>query len=146
MDSIQDANRELLFSLMATSAKLERQFDRALSHIKGVSFSEYQLLRALQNQHDASATRVDLASAVGLTPSGVTRALKPLEKIGYVTTVRDERDARRSLASLTRHGVTLIADASNVVHDVIAEMAALKGLKAADRQRILNLMLELSRG
>jgi len=40
---------------------------------------------------------VDLAAAVGLTPSAVTRALRPLEKLGCVATQKSERDARRSL-------------------------------------------------
>jgi len=72
--------------------------------------------------HQESATRVDLAAAVGLTPSAVTRALKPLEKMGYVVTEKSDRDARRSLASLTPAGRHLLADAQGVVDDSVGLM------------------------
>ena len=62
---------------------------------------------------------MDLAHAVGLTPSGVTRALRPMEKLGYVTTAKSKRDARLALASLTPPGQDLVNDASGVVDDMM---------------------------
>lgn len=106
--------------LLETAARVERRLDLALSSIRGISFSEYRLLRALDRTPSGSATRVDLAAAVGLTPSAVTRALKPLEKLGIVVTQKSDRDARRSLASLTSAGLDLLADARGVVADVTA--------------------------
>jgi len=61
---------------------------------------------------------VDLAAAVGLTPSAVTRALRPLEELGCVDTQKSERDARRSLASLTAAGAELLDDAQGAVNDL----------------------------
>jgi len=52
-----------------------------------------------------------------VSPSGVTRALRPLEKLGYVSTERNDRDARQSLAKLTRGGKELLADVSEVLAD-----------------------------
>ena len=62
---------------------------------------------------------MDLAHAIGLTPSGVTRALRPLEKLGLISTAKSKRDARLALASLTPAGQELVEDASGVVNDTM---------------------------
>jgi DNA-binding MarR family transcriptional regulator len=137
---------ELVLTLLGAGARVERRLDRALANIKGISFSEFHLLRSLGNEHNATATRVDLASAVGLTPSGVTRALRPLEKLGFVKTTKDARDARRALARLTPQGVELVSDAAGVVGDVVADLAAVGALTADDRKRVLAFLQELAHG
>jgi DNA-binding MarR family transcriptional regulator len=119
MDTERSSDHQLVFSLLAAASGIEKRLDRSLGAIKGITFREYQLLRALQLAHESTATRVDLARSVDLTPSVVTRALKPLEKLGYLNTSKDGRDARRSLATLTDAGRELVADASGVVADVI---------------------------
>ena len=117
---------ESLFHLLKTTSRVEKRFDRALSCTKGVSFTEYQLLKELNDSFRGSATRVDLARAVNLTPSAITRALKPLEKIGFVVTEKSDRDARRSLATLTRAGQELLDDASKIVQDEINALGLAK--------------------
>lgn len=79
-------------------------------------------MELLKDFHNGAATRVDLARAVHLSPSAVTRALKPLEKIGYVSTKKGERDARQSVAILTPAGKELLNDANNLVLDEIASL------------------------
>ncbi len=114
-------NTDFILSLLNTASRVERRLDRALSAVCGVSFTEYHLLNQLQVKLKGSATRVDLAAAVGLTPSAITRALKPLEKIGLVETVKSERDARRSLATLTNAGESVLDNANAVVQDEIEQ-------------------------
>jgi len=99
--------------------RLEKRLDSALGAIRGISFAEYRLLRALSDAPGSWASRVDLAHAVGMTPSGVTRALRPLEKLGYLTTAKSKRDARLALTSLTPPGRDLVNDASGVVDDMM---------------------------
>lgn len=115
----------LVLAIISTGSDLQRRLDAELAHIKGVSFSEYQLLSALGSSPTAQISRTQLAELVGLTPSGVTRALRPLERLGFVESVRDERDARRSLSALTRAGRELVDDAEQVVADKIDDLAAL---------------------
>ena len=129
-------NDEFVFTLLKTASRIERRLDRALSCTKGVSFTEYHLLNELQNKYSGAATRVDLADAVGLTPSAITRALKPLEKIGLVVTQKSERDARRSLAKLTTIGSELLKDADQIVLDEIK----LLNLPASGTSEALNLL------
>lgn len=99
--------------------RLERRLDHSLGAIRGISLAEYRLLRALGDAPGAQASRVDLAQAVGLTPSGVTRALRPMEKLGMVSTVRSKRDARLAIAVLTPAGREVLDDASGVVDDTM---------------------------
>ena len=114
--------------------------------IKGISFSEYQMLAALRDHPAAAATRVDLAAAVGLTPSGVTRALKPMEKLGFVETAKDARDARKSLATLTPAGIELVVDADGVVGDAIAELGGLDALTSSEREKFFQILSDLGSG
>lgn len=136
--------RATVFGLLDTAARLTRRLDSALSIIKGISFSEYQMLAAIRDQPSGAITRVDLATHVGLTPSGVTRALKPLEKLGFVETVKDARDARKSLAKLTASGDELISDADGVVNDTLAQLGGLSSQPADEQQRFLATLASLA--
>ena len=146
MPNARDPLSQLVLSLHRAHAKIERRLDRALSNLMGVSFSEYLLLRALGEAFNSSATRVDLADAVGLTASGVTRALRPLEKIGFVETTKDARDARRSLATLTTRGHETIANAEGVVAETLADVAPIQALATGERKRLRALFEEWARG
>lgn len=111
--------QSLALAFAASWNRVEKRLDSALGAIRGISFPEYRLLRALSDAPSAWASRVDLAQAVGMTPSGVTRALRPMEKLGYVATAKSKRDARLALASLTPPGQDLVNDASGVVDDMM---------------------------
>jgi DNA-binding MarR family transcriptional regulator len=109
----------LTLAFAAAWNRLEKRLDSSLGSIRGISLAEYRLLRALSDAPNSWASRVDLAHAVGLTPSGVTRALRPMEKLGWVSTAKSKRDARLALASLTPSGQELVDDASGVVNDTM---------------------------
>lgn len=111
--------QSLTLTFAAAWNRLERRLDSSLGAIRGISLAEYRLLRALADSPGAQASRVDLAQAVGLTPSGVTRALRPMEKLGIVSTVKSKRDARLAIAALTPAGREVLNDASGVVTDTM---------------------------
>ena len=108
-----------LDTLLDCARLLERRLNTQLSNTRGISHSEYRILRCIRDDHGGEVTRVDLAAGVGLTPSAITRALMPLEKLGYIATQKSDRDARRSLATLTPAGKELLADAQTAVDDVV---------------------------
>ena len=110
-----------ILQFLETANSLERRLDRALSCTKGISFSEYRLILALSKSAHG-LPRIDLANAVGLTASAVTRALKPLEKIGLMTTQKSERDARQSLAVITPAGEELLIDSEGILRDVFSQL------------------------
>jgi DNA-binding MarR family transcriptional regulator len=97
MNTQTSSEQTLALAFAAAWNRLERRLDHSLGAIRGISLAEYRLLRALGDAPGSQASRVDLAQAVGLTPSGVTRALRPMEKLGIVSTVKSKRDAMEKL-------------------------------------------------
>ncbi len=93
----------LLFSLSATVGKLSKKADRALG-LHGISLSEFMVLHHLHYAQNQVMSRTELADAVNLTASGVTRLLIPMEKIHLVEKEKNNRDARVSLVKLTFTG------------------------------------------
>lgn len=108
-----------VLQFLQAAAALEARLDGALSFIKGITFREYRLLSVIAEAGSRGCSRISVAGQVGLSASAVTRALKPLEKLGFIRTVRNERDARQSLAVITEGGLELLADAQGVVRDVL---------------------------
>ncbi|MFE2099387.1 MarR family winged helix-turn-helix transcriptional regulator [Streptomyces sp. NPDC059468] len=90
--------------LVRAQTALVRRFDARLGGLHGVSLADFTMLLRLGQAPGGRMRRVDLAEALGLTASGVTRGLAPLERIGLVTREPDARDARVAYASLTGTG------------------------------------------
>ena len=109
---------EFCMRLSRAAATLSRRLDSALGSHHGISFADYQLLRQLARAPEGRLRRVDLAERLGLTASGVTRSLLPLEKIGLVTRQSDPRDARVGYALITPVGDELVTNATTVVDNV----------------------------
>ncbi len=129
-------DKSVVFTFLDVAARLVRRLDGFLSMTRGISFREYHLLLELSKMQEATAMRVELANAVGLTPSAVTRALRPLEKLGYVTTKKSDRDARRSLASLTKGGRKLLSDCNAAVDSALEGLS----LDSIDRDQLLTFL------
>ncbi len=96
---------KFLLQLTRASAVVSRKFSS-----QGLGFSDLAVLLAIRGAEGEKIRRVDLAEQLGLTASGVTRLLLPLEKIGVVKREANERDARVSYATLTAVGKRLLAD------------------------------------
>lgn len=122
IDNLALHTEPAIMQLLETASRLERRLDRVLSSIRGVSYSEYRLLATLAEASVTGLPRIVLADSVGLTASAVTRALKPLEKTGYVTTEKGERDARQSRAVITAAGLELLDDAQGIMRDALREL------------------------
>lgn len=144
MDLSPSPDQELVLAVAASWERLLTQLENGLSHTSGITFAEYRLLRAIALSPQQRASRVELAERVRLSPSGVTRALRPLEKLGYVETQRDERDARLALAVLTTQGETLVHNASGVVDDVAAAIVAQAPEASASRATLVGLLSDLA--
>ena len=100
---METAPLEALLELSRAAAATSRDLD---GH--GLSFSELRLLRAVAAAPAGRRRPGDLAAELGLTASGVTRAVLPLEKRHIV---QRTPAGRASLVSLTPAGTELLADA-----------------------------------
>ncbi len=117
-----NSHAELCLRMARANAALLRRFDNSLGGHHGISFSDFQILNHLSRAPGGRLRRVDLAERLGLTASGITRSLLPLEKIGLVTREADPRDARVGFAVITPTGQELALNASDVV-DLISREA-----------------------
>jgi DNA-binding MarR family transcriptional regulator len=108
--------------LARAHAVLIRKFDSALGSHHGISFGDFQVLDHLSRAPGGRLRRVDLAERLGLTASGVTRTLLPLEKIGLVTREPDPRDARVGFAAVTPAGLELLVNATEVTNLVSRDL------------------------
>ena len=93
------------------SHKLIKKVDSDLS-VHGISYGEYMILYYLDSAPTKTMRRIDLAELVGISASGVTRMLAPMEKIKLVEKEANPRDARVSLVKLSGPGKTIYDDAS----------------------------------
>jgi DNA-binding MarR family transcriptional regulator len=109
----------------------EARVDAQLGAAHGLGLSDFAALHHLLEAAGGRLRRVDLARALALTPSGVTRLLGPLERRGIVSRESDGHDARATFAVLTKSGRTLAKDATTTV-SAIAE-AILGSLGERDR-------------
>jgi DNA-binding MarR family transcriptional regulator len=85
-------------------AEVTSRMDRHLADEHGLSLREYEVLLALNDAPGRRLRRVDLAAAIFLTQSGVTRLLEKLERDGLVAKVAGESDRRVVYAQLTAEG------------------------------------------
>lgn len=113
---------EFCLRLTRAHATLTRRLDNTLSGLHGLSFGDFMILYHLGRAPGLRLRRIDLAERLGLTPSGVTRSLLPLEKLGLVGRQPDLRDARVGYASLTYAGQTLLGHALVSVQSLAQEV------------------------
>jgi len=145
MNISNTSEQALALTFAAAWNRLERRLDKSLGAIRGISLAEYRILKALGDAPGSQASRVDLAEAVGLTPSGVTRALRPMEKLSIVSTVKSKRDARLAIAALTPAGRELLDDASGVVDDTMKAVLRRSPALAGKLDEVTELLEELGR-
>jgi DNA-binding MarR family transcriptional regulator len=115
---------------------------RVESVLPGIGFTDFVILNELASVVGGRLRAVDLANRLSLTPSGVTRAILPLEKIGLVERSSHERDARASYINITEAGRERLDQAVDDVERVVGETLGPK-ITRTDRIALLGLFERL---
>lgn len=76
------------------------------------------LMIYVKNSPGSKLSRIDLAKRLCVSPSTVTRATNPLEKIGLIDRETDSRDARLSYVVLTTSGARLLKNAEQTLEQL----------------------------
>ncbi|MFA6524836.1 MAG: MarR family winged helix-turn-helix transcriptional regulator [Patescibacteria group bacterium] len=92
---------KLFINLSRIITENSRRFNGGLD---GIGFNEFVILFHLNQAEGSKMRRIDLAEKMGLTASGVTRILAPMEKIGLVKREASVGDARVSFVAITASG------------------------------------------
>ena len=101
---------KLVTDLSSLQSKIVKRLEGQLS-VHGISFTEFQVMARLDSAPDQTMRRIELAESIGLSASGVTRLLVPMEKRKLVQRQVNARDARVSLVQLSAMGQQLFKDA-----------------------------------
>ncbi|MFJ5901727.1 MarR family winged helix-turn-helix transcriptional regulator [Streptomyces sp. NPDC093064] len=129
--------------LVRAQTALVKRFDASLGGLHGVSLADFTMLLRLGQAPGGRMRRVDLAEALGLTASGVTRGLAPLERIGLVTRETDARDGRVAYAALTDTGRARLTDMLSTAEQIAAEIFAAPPWSKEDIGRLSGLLTHL---
>lgn len=132
----------LFIELSTANNHISKKLDRHLGAMHGLGVSEFRVLRELDLAPSQTLSRIDLAQNVGLTASGITRLLNPMEKIGLVEKQKNNRDARISLVKMNASGQERYQQALEGFIYVME--SCLKGLDNKERQTLFNLLKKLS--
>jgi DNA-binding MarR family transcriptional regulator len=128
--------------LRFTYLAVARELDADLRAAHRLPLSEFDLLRALSNP-GCGQRMAGLAGSVGLSPSGLTRAIERLERRGLVRRVPCPVDGRGALAELSPSGQALLGQAT-VTHDASLRQLLLDRLTPAEAAHLLAIWSRLA--
>jgi len=121
-------------SFLRAHAAVTRQLSARLEATHGLTLSDFDVLVQLYYAPERALRRVDIARAVLLTASGITRLLDGLERAGWVEKRACETDARVSYAVLTDAGLQKF-EAARRSH--LADVDELFGSRFSEKEREL---------
>jgi len=115
---------------------------RTYSHLRHEQLGPTGItLAILKRLADEPSRSGDIACALGVSASAVSRAVATVESLGYVTRQADPADARASLLSLTSRGEQFLAEQHREHARRVA--AVLEGWYDAKARAVLTGLLEL---
>src|SRR5437763_16287532 len=100
-------------ALLRAHAATTRELSALLVAEHGLTINDFECLLRLSRAEEQRMRRVDLAEALLLTASGVTRLLDGLESAGYVERATCASDRRVVYAVLTEAGLEKLKEASD---------------------------------
>jgi DNA-binding MarR family transcriptional regulator len=132
-----------ILRLVQIEAAIQAQFAGALASLHGLALNELLLLLNLEDAPLGRMRRVDLAAALAISQSSVTRMAMPLEKIGMVARDSDPRDGRVAYVVLTDAGRECTGNAKITLAELSANVFAGK-FSAAEVRALAALLGKLS--
>jgi DNA-binding MarR family transcriptional regulator len=105
------------------AARLSKRVGNHLS-AHGISVTEYLIMHHLYLSANKALPRIELAEYIGMSASGITRLLAPMEKINLVQKEANPRDARQSLVKLSQTGQQLYLDAGVSFEHIASSLLA----------------------
>jgi DNA-binding MarR family transcriptional regulator len=99
-------------TLLSAHAVLVRELSAALVASHGLTINDYGCLLLLSRAGEEGMRRIDLAHALNLSPSGITRLLDRLEDQDLVAKRECKSDARVTYAILTDDGHSKLREAA----------------------------------
>lgn len=138
-------SQELLSTtLVIQNALLASRLARRVSHrlsMHGINLTEYLVMHYLSGSANNAVPRIELAEHIGMSASGVTRLIAPMEKNGLITKRANPRDARQSLVKLSKTGMRLYREASVSFESVASD--SIGGLSRSQQSKLVELLAKV---
>jgi DNA-binding MarR family transcriptional regulator len=121
---------------LATHSAITRELEAQMMGAHGLTLSDYDVLVQLARAPEYRMRNIELAKAVVLTRSGVTRLVDGLERDGLVERSSCPSDKRGTLIQLTEEGVRRLREAAGThvegVRELFLEKIGPEGRAAMD--------------
>lgn len=129
---------------LSTHAFLTSRINKELDDAGLIPFDSYDVLMALHEAPDGRLRMSDLAEAVLLSNSGMSRRVERLESDGLLTRQQSATDGRSTIAILTKKGQRALEEAWPVYKEGIEQYftACLSRKDAETLAELFNEMLE----
>ena len=111
LDRLSPSELRAWRGLVRAHACLVKRLDAQLEAEHGLALTSYEVLLRLSDADDGKLRMHDIASAVLLSRSGLTRLIDRLERDELVARCSCENDARGAYAVITDAGRTRVAEA-----------------------------------
>ena len=118
-ETLTQTEREAWRAFLRVHARVIRIIGRELERSHGLNPSMYDVLVTLYEAPQNRLRMSDLAEQLVLTPSGLTRVVESLRKLGYVRRRVDPKDRRSVLVTLTPEGRAARLNAQPTVIEVL---------------------------
>lgn len=115
-----DERIKFVINLSKIQAILTKRFESGLGN--GLGFNEFLILFYLGKAENKKMRRIALAEKIGLSASGVTRMLLPMEKIGLVKSELKNKDARVKNVAITKSGQEKMTEALERLEYLLEEL------------------------
>jgi DNA-binding MarR family transcriptional regulator len=130
---------------VATHSAITRELEAQLMRAHGLTLSDYDVLVQLARAPEHRLRNIELANAVALTRSGVTRLVDGLEGDGLVTRVSCPDDKRGTLVAITEEGMRRLREAARTHVEEVKQLF-LERIGPEGRERMDELLRELPGG
>ncbi len=118
------------------ASKLSKRVGNGLS-AHGLSLTEFLVMHYLDKSSHKAVSRIELAEHIGLSASGITRLIAPMEKNKILQKEANPRDARQSLVKLTKTGLGLYGEAKTSFDHIANELVS--NLSQTQQEKMLEL-------
>lgn len=121
--------------MLRVHASISRELDRALLAEHGFGLDAYGVLITLVTASDGTLAIGELGERRNLSPSGVSRSVDRLAKVGLVERTSNPDDGRSLLVGLTPQGLLRLR-AAQVTHHAVVRKLLLDPLSERDLKRL----------
>jgi DNA-binding MarR family transcriptional regulator len=134
-EGFDDAELRAWRGFLETHTRLVRELDEELRAAHDLPLSSYDVLTTLESARDRRLRMRDLADAILLSRSGLTRLIDRLERGGLVAREECTDDARGAFALLTDGGLDALREA-RPTHQAGVRRRFLDRLEPAERDTL----------